>query len=81
LSNDRSRDSRRYRFEVIVVCEVKMIVKRGKIGCIRSFTAQVSWRTVMECYWVLGQRLDSLATGETTRGGDSLFHYAMDLFN
>ena len=28
----------------------------------------------MECYWVLGQRLDFLATGETTSGGYSLFH-------
>jgi quercetin dioxygenase-like cupin family protein len=29
---------------------------------------------VMECYWVLGQRIDFLATGETTRGHYSLFH-------
>jgi len=28
----------------------------------------------MECYWVLGQRLDFLATGETTGGNYSLFH-------
>jgi quercetin dioxygenase-like cupin family protein len=28
----------------------------------------------MECYWVLGQRLDFLATGETTSGHYSLFH-------
>jgi quercetin dioxygenase-like cupin family protein len=28
----------------------------------------------MECYWVLGQRLDFLATGETTGGDYSLFH-------
>jgi quercetin dioxygenase-like cupin family protein len=28
----------------------------------------------MECYWVLGQRLDFLATGETTTGLFSLFH-------
>ena len=28
----------------------------------------------MECYWVLGQRLDFLATGETTAGHYSLFH-------
>jgi mannose-6-phosphate isomerase-like protein (cupin superfamily) len=28
----------------------------------------------MECYWVLGQRIDFLATGETTRGRYSLFH-------
>jgi mannose-6-phosphate isomerase-like protein (cupin superfamily) len=28
----------------------------------------------MECYWVLGQRLDFLATGETTGGHYSLFH-------
>jgi quercetin dioxygenase-like cupin family protein len=28
----------------------------------------------MECYWVLGQRLDFLATGETTGGGYSIFH-------
>jgi quercetin dioxygenase-like cupin family protein len=28
----------------------------------------------MECYWVLGQRLDFLATGETTAGDYSLFH-------
>jgi quercetin dioxygenase-like cupin family protein len=28
----------------------------------------------MECYWVLGQRLDFLATGETTGGRHSLFH-------
>jgi mannose-6-phosphate isomerase-like protein (cupin superfamily) len=27
-----------------------------------------------ECYWVLGQRLDFLATGETTGGHYSLFH-------
>jgi len=31
-------------------------------------------RTVMECFWVLGQRLDFLATGETTGGRYSLFH-------
>jgi mannose-6-phosphate isomerase-like protein (cupin superfamily) len=29
---------------------------------------------VMECYWVLGQRLDFLATGEATGGQYSLFH-------
>ena len=29
---------------------------------------------VMECYWVLGQRLDFLATGETTSGHYSIFH-------
>jgi quercetin dioxygenase-like cupin family protein len=28
----------------------------------------------MECYWVLGQRIDFLATGETTCGRYSLFH-------
>jgi quercetin dioxygenase-like cupin family protein len=28
----------------------------------------------MECFWVLGQRLDFLATGETTGGHYSLFH-------
>jgi quercetin dioxygenase-like cupin family protein len=28
----------------------------------------------MECYWVLGQRIDFLATGETTAGDYSLFH-------
>jgi quercetin dioxygenase-like cupin family protein len=28
----------------------------------------------MECYWVLGQRLDFLATGEATGGHYSLFH-------
>jgi mannose-6-phosphate isomerase-like protein (cupin superfamily) len=28
----------------------------------------------MECFWVLGQRLDFLATGETTGGRYSLFH-------
>ena len=28
----------------------------------------------MECYWVLGQRLDLLATGEATGGHYSLFH-------
>jgi quercetin dioxygenase-like cupin family protein len=28
----------------------------------------------MECYWVLGQRLDFLATGETTSGRYSIFH-------
>ena len=28
----------------------------------------------MECYWVLGQRIDFLATGDTTRGHYSLFH-------
>ena len=28
----------------------------------------------MECLWVLGQRLDFLADGETTRGHYSLFH-------
>ena len=28
----------------------------------------------MECYWVLGQRLDFLATGETTSGHYSIFH-------
>jgi quercetin dioxygenase-like cupin family protein len=28
----------------------------------------------VECYWVLGQRLDFLATGETTGGHYSLFH-------
>ena len=28
----------------------------------------------MECFWVLGQRLDFLATGETTGGDYSLFH-------
>ena len=28
----------------------------------------------MECYWVLGQRLDFLATGGTTGGHYSLFH-------
>jgi quercetin dioxygenase-like cupin family protein len=28
----------------------------------------------MECYWVLGQRIDFLATGETTAGHYSLFH-------
>jgi quercetin dioxygenase-like cupin family protein len=28
----------------------------------------------MECYWVLGQRIDFLATGETTGGDYSLFH-------
>jgi quercetin dioxygenase-like cupin family protein len=28
----------------------------------------------MECYWVLGQRIDFLATGETTDGHYSLFH-------
>jgi mannose-6-phosphate isomerase-like protein (cupin superfamily) len=28
----------------------------------------------MECFWVLGQRLDFLATGETTSGHYSLFH-------
>jgi mannose-6-phosphate isomerase-like protein (cupin superfamily) len=32
------------------------------------------WRVVMECYWVLGQRLDFLATEETTSGHYSLFH-------
>jgi mannose-6-phosphate isomerase-like protein (cupin superfamily) len=32
------------------------------------------WRILMECYWVLGQRLDFLATGETTGGHYSLFH-------
>jgi quercetin dioxygenase-like cupin family protein len=29
---------------------------------------------VIECFWVLGQRLDFLATGETTGGRYSLFH-------
>jgi quercetin dioxygenase-like cupin family protein len=28
----------------------------------------------MECFWVLGQRLDFLATGETTGGRYSVFH-------
>jgi quercetin dioxygenase-like cupin family protein len=28
----------------------------------------------MECYWVIGQRIDFLATGETTGGDYSLFH-------
>jgi len=28
----------------------------------------------MECFWVLGQRIDFLATGETTGGHHSLFH-------
>ena len=28
----------------------------------------------MECYWVFGQRIDFLATGETTSGDYSLFH-------
>jgi mannose-6-phosphate isomerase-like protein (cupin superfamily) len=28
----------------------------------------------VECYWVLGQRIDFLATGETTGGDYSLFH-------
>jgi mannose-6-phosphate isomerase-like protein (cupin superfamily) len=28
----------------------------------------------MECYWVLGQRLDFLATGEATGGHYALFH-------
>ena len=28
----------------------------------------------MECYWVIGQRIDFLATAETTRGDYSLFH-------
>ena len=28
----------------------------------------------VECYWVLGQRLDFLATSETTGGDCSLFH-------
>jgi len=28
----------------------------------------------MECYWVLGQRIDFLSTGETTGGLCSLFH-------
>ena len=28
----------------------------------------------MECFWVLGQRIDFLATGETTGGHYSLFH-------
>ena len=28
----------------------------------------------MECYWVLGQRIDFLATGETTAGHYSIFH-------
>jgi mannose-6-phosphate isomerase-like protein (cupin superfamily) len=28
----------------------------------------------MECYWVLGQRIDFLSTGETTSGHYSLFH-------
>ena len=28
----------------------------------------------MESYWVLGQRIDFLATGETTAGHYSLFH-------
>jgi quercetin dioxygenase-like cupin family protein len=28
----------------------------------------------MECYWVIGQRMDFLATGETTDGDYSLFH-------
>ncbi len=28
----------------------------------------------MECYWVLGQRIDFLATGEATAGRYSLFH-------
>jgi mannose-6-phosphate isomerase-like protein (cupin superfamily) len=28
----------------------------------------------MECYWVLGQRLDFLATGETTAADYALFH-------
>jgi quercetin dioxygenase-like cupin family protein len=28
----------------------------------------------MECYWVLGQRIDFLATGETTGGHYSIFH-------
>jgi mannose-6-phosphate isomerase-like protein (cupin superfamily) len=28
----------------------------------------------VECYWVLGQRVDFLATGETTDGHYSLFH-------
>jgi quercetin dioxygenase-like cupin family protein len=28
----------------------------------------------MECFWVLGQRIDFLATGETTAGHYSLFH-------
>jgi quercetin dioxygenase-like cupin family protein len=30
--------------------------------------------TVSECYWVLGQRIDFLATAETTDGDYSLFH-------
>jgi mannose-6-phosphate isomerase-like protein (cupin superfamily) len=33
-----------------------------------------SARVAMECFWVLGQRLDFLATGETTAGHYSLFH-------
>jgi mannose-6-phosphate isomerase-like protein (cupin superfamily) len=32
-------------------------------------------RADMECYWVLGQRLDFLATGETTSDHYSLFHF------
>jgi quercetin dioxygenase-like cupin family protein len=28
----------------------------------------------VECYWVIGQRIDFLATAETTRGDYSLFH-------
>ena len=28
----------------------------------------------MECYWVLGQRIDFLATGDTTGGHYALFH-------
>ncbi|MDX6469115.1 MAG: hypothetical protein QOF75_918 [Gaiellaceae bacterium] len=28
----------------------------------------------MECYWVIGQRIDFLATGETTGGDYSFFH-------
>jgi mannose-6-phosphate isomerase-like protein (cupin superfamily) len=28
----------------------------------------------VECYWVTGQRIDFLATGETTGGAYSLFH-------
>jgi len=30
--------------------------------------------TYIECFWVLGQRIDFLAAGETTDGHYSLFH-------
>ena len=42
-------------------------------ACVNLITGQANRRMVMECYWVLGQRIDFLANAETTGGNYSLF--------